>query len=358
MNLKILFFLLILYIEIMNIKNFNLIHIVLIFLITICVAYIFGLILINLVDNRLSNIKLNIPKQEVIIKYPEENISEHFSNSESEEKDDRLDDLYKKLFKKNQEKVTKIIEYKTFDKDGVQNKPSNNKPNFDEDYYKMASENKEVEGFDNDFSNKNEEWKLTQKNKYKMCYKNHQHVKNTQCSYGITNYSDPYDMTPIDIRLFTLNYPPNMTMQDYINWLWCFKDMEDKLPYNHLKNLLKIKKGTELIQEDGVCPPPSYTFPSLDAENYFKQMYNDANEFNIASPLNSGTGPMLGANFNEYSEFRQNTDLFGRSGTIRNEDIYLKKDAKKLYNKIFPKDSNFIKMDDEYEIYHIKDVEL
>ena len=46
----------------MNIKNFNLIHIVLIFLITICVAYIFGLILINLVDNRLSNIKLNIPK--------------------------------------------------------------------------------------------------------------------------------------------------------------------------------------------------------------------------------------------------------------------------------------------------------
>jgi len=363
MNLKILFFLLILYIEIMNIKNFNLIHIVLIFLITICVAYSFGLILINLVDNRLSNIKLNIPKQEVIIKYPEgknnNDISEHFSNSEEE--NDRLDDLYKKLFKKNQEKITNIIEYKTFDKNGVQNKSKNNKPNFDEDYYKMASENKTVEGFDNDFSNKNEEWKLTQKNKYKLCYKNHQHVKdgkNTGCSYGITNYADPYDMTPVDIRLFTLNYPPNMTMQDYISWLWCFKDMEDKLPYNHLKNLLKIKKNIELIQEDGVCPPPSYTFPSLDAESYFKQMYNDTNEFNIASPLNSDTGPMLGSNFNEYSEFRQNTDLFGRSGTIRNEDIYLKKDAKKLYNQIFPKDSNFIKMDDEYEIYHIKDVEL
>ena len=234
----------------MNIKNFNLIHIVLIFLITICVAYIFGLILINLVDNRLSNIKLNIPKQEVIIKYPEgknNDISEHFSNNEKSEKDDkgenknddRLDDLYKKLFKKNQEKITSIIDYKTFDKNGVQNKQINNKPNFDEDYYKMASENKTVEGFDNDFSNKNEEWTLTQKNKYKLCYKNHQHVKdgkNTECSYGITNYADPYDMTPVDIRLFTLNYPSNMTMQDYINWLWCFKDMEDKLPYNHLKN--------------------------------------------------------------------------------------------------------------------------
>lgn len=357
----------------MNIKNFNLIHIVLIFLITICVAYIFGLILINLVDSRLSNIKLNIPKQEVIIKYPEGKNNndgiEYFSNSEKQEKDDkdenknddRLDDLYKKLFKKNQEKITSIIDYKTFDKNGVQNKPINNKPNFDEDYYKMASENKTVEGFDNDFSNKNEEWTLTQKNKYKLCYKNHQHVKdgkNTECSYGITNYADPFDMTPVDIRLFTLNYPSNMTMQDYINWLWCFKDMEDKLPYNHLKNLLKIKHGKELIQEDGVCPPPSYTFPSLDAENYFKQMYNDTNEFNIASPLNSDTGPMVGSNYNEYSEFRQNTDLFGRSGTIRNEDIYLKKDAKKLYNQIFPKDSNFIKMDDEYEIYHVKNVEL
>ena len=70
----------------------------------------------------------------------------------------RLDDLYKKLFKKNQEKVTKIIEYKTFDKDGVENKGKNNKSNFDEDYYKMASENKDVEGFDNDFSNKNDEY--------------------------------------------------------------------------------------------------------------------------------------------------------------------------------------------------------
>jgi hypothetical protein len=358
----------------MNIKKFNLIHIVLIFLITICVAYIFGLILINLVDNRLSNIKLNIPKQEVIIKYPDEkygNLREHFSSNDSEDekgdkskkdnKDNKEGSLLDNIYKKNQQKITSVIEYKTFDKNGVPNKPSNNKPNFDEDYYKMASENKDVEGFDNDFSNKNQEWTLTQKNKYKFCYKNHQHVKdgkNTGCSYGISNYADPFDMTPVDLRLFTLNYPPNMTMQDYISWLWCFKNMEDKLPYNHLKNLLKIKNKQELIQEDGVCPPPSYTFPSLDAESYFKQMYNDTNEFNIASPLNSDTGPMVGSNYDEYSEFRQNTDLFGRSGSIRNNDIYLKKDAKKLYNQIFPKDSNFIKMDDEYEIYHIKDVEL
>jgi hypothetical protein len=165
-------------------------------------------------------------------------------------------------------------------------------------------------------------------------------------------------MSPIDLRLFTLNYPPNMTMQDYINWLWCFKDMEDQLPYNHLKNLMKIKNGQELIQEDGVTPPPSYTYPPMDTETYFKQMYNGANEFNIAGPLNSGTGPMLGANYGEYSEFSQNQNLFGLSGTIRNKDIYLKENSKKLHDKIFPRDSNFIRMDDEYENYHIKSVEI
>lgn len=311
--------------------DINLIHIILIFLITVSVAYVFGLILINLVDNRLSKIKLNIPKQEVII-----NGIEHFSGREN-----------------NKEKNIKVVE--------EEEEENNKKTNFDENYYKERNNDSLVEGFDNDFANKNAEWKLTEKNKYKICYKNHQHVKdgkNTECSYGITNYADPYDMTPIDLRLFTLNYPPNLTIQDYVNWLWCFKDMEDKLPYNHLKNLMKIKNGQELIQEDGVCPPPSYTYPPMDTESYFKQMYNNSNEFNIAAPLNSTTGPMLAANYKDYSEFTQNQNLFGLSGTIRNNDIYLKENAKKLHNKIFPRDSNFIRMDDEYENYHIKDVEI
>jgi hypothetical protein len=358
----------------MDMKNLNLIHIILIFIIIIFIAYLFGLLLINIVDNRLSKIKLNIPKQEVIIKYPEEGV-EHFLSKkvDSEEKtNDKLDDLYdliknklsnkdknekKEKEKEKEKEITHIIQYQTYNKNGK----LINKSNFDEDYYKMASENSGIEGFDNDYSNKNDEWKLTQKNNYKLCYKNHQHVKdgkNTECSYGITNYLDPYDMSPIDLKLFTMNYSKNMTMQDYINWLWCFKNMEDKLPYNHLKNLIKLKNGKELIQEDGVCPPPSYSYPSLDAETYFNEMYNSSNEFNIASPLNSTTGPMLGYNYNQYTEFSQNKDLYGLSGKIRNNDIYLKQNAKKLNDKIFMKDSNFIKMDDEYENYHIKDVEI
>jgi hypothetical protein len=48
----------------------------------------------------------------------------------------------------------------------------------------------------------------------------------------------------------------------------------------------------------------------------------------------------------------------GVSGTLRNNDIVKKKNAKKLYNYIFPKDSNSLNIDNENEIYRIKNVEI
>jgi hypothetical protein len=87
-------------------------------------------------------------------------------------------------------------------------------------------------------------------------------------------------------------------------------------------------------------------------------MYNDINEFQVAPPLNSQTGPMLGYNYNEYSEFSQNFDINGSTGVLRNKDIALKKDAKKLHNYINPKDSNMLNEDSENQIYRIKNVEI
>ena len=48
----------------------------------------------------------------------------------------------------------------------------------------------------------------------------------------------------------------------------------------------------------------------------------------------------------------------GSSGVIRNPDIAHKKNAKKLYNYINPKDSNSININKENEIYHIKNNEV
>lgn len=314
--------------------NISWIHIILILLVTIAIGYLFGIFLVQIIDNRLSKIKLNIPKQEVVIQYPE-----HFENQKP--------------------KKEEILETKTFQNNS--NKQLS-KTNFDKDFYNMIEQNEMVEGFENDFAPIFKDWTYLKQEQYEVCFKNHQHVKNgknTGCLYGVTNYQDPKDMSPIDIKIFTLNYPSNMTMQDYVNWLWCFEGREDQLPYNHLKNLEKMKIGKKLVQENGVCPPPSYYFPSISSEQYFQKMYNDAtNEFSVAGPLNSTTGPMLGYNYDEYSEFAQNQDVLGRSGELRNPEIPIQKNAKKLRDFIFPKDSNFIKMDDEYEIYHVKNVEI
>ena len=311
--------------------NYNILNIILVFIITVIVAYLFGLVLINTIDNRLKNINLNIPKQDIIINYPENNI-ENFENKIG------------------------LSEYKTYDF----KKGKRLDTNYDNDYYIKKEKDSKIEGYVNEVDTSYKEWNI-EKKKTQVCCKNHVHIKNGRdinCTYGVTNYADPKDMSPVDYKIFNLNYPSNMTLQDYINWLYCYIGKESQLPYNHLKNLEKIKMGKELIEETGVLPPPSYYYPALNSKDYFDKMYNDINEFQVAPPLNSQTGPMLGYNYNEYSEFSQNFDINGSTGVLRNKDIALKKDAKKLHNYINPKDSNMLNEDSENQIYRIKNVEI
>lgn len=285
-------------------------NIIFIFFITVAIAYIFGLTLINIIDNRLN--KIIIP--------------EKFENYEE------------------------IKEPVIPSKSGK----------YDKEYYNQMEFDSIVKG-----NNKNDtflfkEWKIEDV-KTQVCIKNHVHEKkgnDLNCTYGLTNHADPNDMSSIDYKIFKLNYPTNMTLQDYINWLYCYTDKENELPYNHLKNLEKLKLGIELVEQHGILPPPGYYYPPLKAEDYFNKLYNKSNEFQIASPLNSTSGPMVGYNYNEYSEFSQNTGDYGNSGSIRNTDIARKKNAKELYNYINPKDSNSLNVNKENEIYHRKNVEL
>jgi hypothetical protein len=311
--------------------NYNILNIILVFIITVIVAYLFGLVLINTIDNRLKNINLNIPKQDIIINYPENNI-ENFENKIG------------------------LSEYKTYDF----KKGKRLDTNYDNDYYIKKEKDSKIEGYVNEVDTSYKEWNI-EKKKTQVCCKNHVHIKNGRdinCTYGVTNYADPKDMSPVDYKIFNLNYPSNMTLQDYINWLYCYIGKESQLPYNHLKNLEKIKMGKELIPEEGVLPPPGYYFPSMDAKDYFDKMYNGEQEFNIAGPLNSTTGPMMGYNYNDYSDFLSENNMNGTSGEIRNPDIGKKKNAKKLFDYVNPRDSNSINIDNEYQIYRMKNVEI
>lgn len=87
-----------------------------------------------------------------------------------------------------------------------------------------------------------------------VCMFKHDHKK-YMCTYGKTNYLHPEELDPVNRRIFKYNYLPNMTLQDYINWLQLYKKDADKLCYEHYKNLKKLQGGTPLRYQPGICPP-------------------------------------------------------------------------------------------------------
>ena len=157
------------------------------------------------------------------------------------------------------------------------------------------------------------------------------------CNYGPTNYAYPSDMSPIDKRVFMLNYNDNFTIQDYTNWLKCFKDDKEGLPYNHLKNLNKILKGGQLVYKKGVVPPPTEVQPEMCSEEYFNKLYNSSgNTFVLDVPKNRKK--LLGYNYNDFPVFYQNYKQYGTNDRIYNvKDVKNKYSAQLVNNFVEPK---------------------
>lgn len=120
------------------------------------------------------------------------------------------------------------------------------------------------------------------------CFKNHNHMKSQgkDCTFGPCNTVDPQKMSPVDKEFFKRTYLPiNMTLQDYVNWLWLYADGdESQLPYEHLKNLEKLKRGEKLRYEKGILPPPQECMPSVNAADYYNCFFGD---FETRGPLAS-----------------------------------------------------------------------
>ena len=330
----------------------NLLNILMIFFITIVIAFLFGIVLISVIDNRLTNIQLNIPKQDVVIKYP----IEYFQNSkDSEEQKDPKEQKEQKDPKDPKEERSEMIRWRAYNNDIKKNinYQSDEISNETETTFKPFDNNETMlEKFNN---------LLDKEQTEQVCFMNHEHKHNgtsARCQYGVTNYADPVQMSPLDKKIFRNNYPPNMTMQDYINWLYTYVGLEDQLSYDHLKNLEKLKRGKRLIEKKGICPPPVMYKSPNKAKDYFEKMYNDENEFNIAPPLNSPSASIIGFNYNEYPEFSKNKDVYGTCGSLRNSDIYLKKTAKMVDDYILPKDSNNLGNDKLFQKYYKKNIEI
>lgn len=323
----------------------SILNVILIFIVTFTVAYMFGFMLVRMMDQKLDQIKSEVSAP----------LLENFKNM-------------------SKQTSQQVVLSQTVDLPQLQSPPPSSSspsqpiekpcPKFDNEYYEQMNQYNQIEGFTSFEEPKPQslDWDATSSlKKDHVCFKNHVHTKNgkdSNCQYGVTNYLDPKDMTPVDYQIFILNYPPNFTLQDYINWLWCFRDRKDQLTYNHLRNLEKLEMGKELKEEQGVCPPPSYYHAPMNSEDYFEKLYNNLNEFQIAESLNSVTGPMLGYNYNQYSEFTQNQDVYGSTGQLRNPDIGLKKTAREVDNYIIPHDSQNLEIEKAYKPYHVKQVEI
>lgn len=343
-----------------------------VFFIILIIAYVFGMSMINLIDSRLNNNNNNKNINNVNnINKNNLQIEEYFSNNlQKLENGENTKNILEKYENKIEQFLDQKIELmsnanKKYSNDLKDSKNAINtresfKTNFDKDFYVNMYKDAKIEGFIDEPDKSFKSWEFEKKTQ-QVCFQNHEHFKdgtNTKCSYGVTNYADPKDLSSIDLKIFMLNYPTNMTLQDYINWLYCFKNKEDELPYNHLKNLKKLKMGVELIEEQGILPPPGYYYPPLNSKDYFDKLYNnDTDEISIAPPLNSTTNVMMPFNYDEYSEFSQNFDVKGLTGELRNDDIGIKKNIHTLHDFVAPKDMNFNENSNVHNKFRWKKVE-
>jgi len=201
------------------------------------VAYLIGLTIVNVVDQRLSNIKINMPKQNVTVEGFEDWLKENYTEWSAKGRAPGEGDIEYRIRGYDKGKKYTPLERQLYAKD------------------------------------------LWNAGRPVACFKNHAHSSRMDhgCNYGPCNFADPRKMADIDKMFFMRNYRPiNMTLQDYVNWLWLYAGgHEDKLPYEHLKNLIKLQKGEKLIYQVGVLPPPADCMPNINAEDTFNCMYGD-----------------------------------------------------------------------------------
>ena len=152
------------------------------------------------------------------------------------------------------------------------------------------------------------------------------------------NYQSPQKMTTVEKNAYKFGYPDGMTMQDYVDWLFLFKDNPELLNLEHYINYDKLINDTEIKYEKDRTPPPSKKLTPLNSENYFTQMYSNPptmvqndfrrveGEVRVSTNQGSITNGLLPYNFEKYGDFKQNFDVLGQNGKIYNEKLADKTD--------------------------------
>jgi len=161
------------------------------------------------------------------------------------------------------------------------------------------------------------------------------------------NFKNPKDMTITQRKAFQFGYPPNMTMQDYVNWLALFQDNQDLLQLDDKINFQKLLHNQEIQYKFGIIPPPPKKLTPLNSNDYFSYQYSTLPSYenyafdtfiNPKSTVSTNTGrsTILAYNEEDYPNFSNNFDVYGTSGSVLNQDLWMKDDPKKLQEFVGP----------------------
>lgn len=229
------------------------------FIIMIFLAYVVGITIVTIIDKHMSNISINLPKNSIVVNIPE-SFKSNSQNGDSDKETNKDSD--KETEKKTDKEINEIDITEGFENIGI---------------FHIIDETTPIQNIES------------------ICQLNHTH---TNCTYGKMNYPNTSTMSPIDKRYFKYNYQSNLTLQDYINWLWLYEGSEEDLPYIHLKNLYKLKNGDILEYKKNILPPLIKT-RTLNTADYFNKLYNSGN-INLNCPLEESDTCYSGFNYNQY----------------------------------------------------------
>lgn len=273
---------------------------ILIFVITIFVAYILGLTLVNVVDKRLSNISIKVPKQNVTLNM------EHFDTRSAPAVPERPNPTFE-----------------------PNTRPTNFTDILQEVKDKETPHNLNGADQHRDYRLRPDLFNSTTPPE-NSCQLNHLHEN---CTYGPTNYPDPTDMSLTERRAFANNYPQNMTLQDYINWLWINKHKENNpsLATQHQANLKKLKSSIPLRYQPGTCPPPPRPQKPETAAEHFANIYEGSTEFkySLTHPLHEQDPNIEAFTAANYEDAETMSDA-NHLGTPCDTGLPLNKEHKKM----------------------------
>ena len=148
----------------------------------------------------------------------------------------------------------------------------------------------------------------------RVCCINHDH-DNYKCNYGTVNFPHPRTLNGIDRKIFKVNYQENMTIQDYVNWLFLFIGDESALSYEHYKFFNELKKGGSLKYIKGVCPPSARRLNKpITSNEYYTNLYDDIENSNFTKLIHESkidiTKALNPVELNK--EIRKSTEIHGK----------------------------------------------